>query len=453
MTGSTSFNIQGATPGVINSVSKASQAGSYDATNGAGAYNRSQTTSPAISSAQLGSLTGLLKDQGGSQTIAHPDGTTVTHTIKAPKTAIDPSATTTYGQSVNNIGNTANQGAQAVFDTANQGANNITNAGFSGPYNQGLINSVNNLNQTAGYNTTLGQNAQDIANTAGQKISDIGQAGARAGAGVLTTGTSPVAFGNDAVLNNSIAAEQNAISQGAQTALQGNQQAIGAQSQQQSAYGQAGNLAGTGLSNQIGASNSAANVAVGGSENAAGLTTNAANQQATDTAPQSYGLTNQPYNPTTDTYGGGGNGGVINRATNAANIGSAQDLQTQINSGQQALTSAQNNFNLLNSIASQGGIPSNTPIQNIITGKVANIVGGDSTVKAFIAQLNSIRSAYASILGGDGTQLIPDGVTVGDLQALQQTLNKNAQIQIDSKKGQLSQIASGGNSNDPLSIF
>ena len=101
---------------------------------------------------------------------------------------------------------------------------------------QGLIGAANG-------NTALGQNAADIANKYGQQYADVGQQGAKAQAGYLTTGTSPVGEGNAAVVNQSTAAQQSAIAAGEQAALQGNAQQLTAQGQQQSGLASAGSLA------------------------------------------------------------------------------------------------------------------------------------------------------------------------------------------------------------------
>lgn len=90
-------------------------------------------------------------------------------------------------------------------------------------------------------NKVYADRAREIANTAGQTISDIGQQGAKGIAGYRTTGTSPVAEGNAAVLAQTTAAQQQAVAQGAQMELAGNQQGLTAQSQGQTGlYGAAG---------------------------------------------------------------------------------------------------------------------------------------------------------------------------------------------------------------------
>lgn len=83
-------------------------------------------------------------------------------------------------------------------------------------------------------NLSLGQKAQDIATQTGQQISDIGQRGASARGGYLSTGTSPVAEGNAAILAQTTAAQQQAAAAGGEMALKGTAQGLTAQQQTQS---------------------------------------------------------------------------------------------------------------------------------------------------------------------------------------------------------------------------
>ena len=73
----------------------------------------------------------------------------------------------------------------------------------------------------------LGQKAADIAAKAQQEYADIGKRAAGAGAGYSTTGTTPVAEGNAAVIARTAAAQQGAVTQGAQLGLTGLQQQAG----------------------------------------------------------------------------------------------------------------------------------------------------------------------------------------------------------------------------------
>lgn len=93
----------------------------------------------------------------------------------------------------------------------------------------GLIGSATTA---ANNNANLGQNAADIAKRFGQQIADVGQQGAKAQAGYLTTGTSPVGEGNAAIQAQSTAAQQSALAQGESAALLGTGQQITANQNQ-----------------------------------------------------------------------------------------------------------------------------------------------------------------------------------------------------------------------------
>lgn len=128
----------------------------------------------------------------------------------------------------------------------------------------GLIGNVVN---SANRNQQVGQNAADIANRFGQQIADVGQQGAKAEAGYLTTGTNPVGEGNAAVVNQSVAAQQQALAQGESAALQGTSQQITANQNQTTGLTGAANLA----------------------------------------QPQLAGFNQQSFDPTTGQFSGGGN--------------------------------------------------------------------------------------------------------------------------------------------------
>lgn len=89
-------------------------------------------------------------------------------------------------------------------------------------------NVVSSLAGLAGNYQGLAAKAADIGTTYGQEYANIGAQGARAKAGYLTTGTTPVAEGNAAVVAQTTAAQQQAVAQGEQAALQGLQTGINA---------------------------------------------------------------------------------------------------------------------------------------------------------------------------------------------------------------------------------
>lgn len=174
-------------------------------------------------------------------------------------------------------------------------------------------------------------------------------------------------------------------------------------------------------------------------------------------APQPYGLTTQPYNPLTDTYGGGGSGGAINRSIQASNIGSASDFQTKIQNTQASASAADANFDILNSYAQ--GFAGDTPVTNGLKQKYGTTVQGNQAVAGFQAQLQSVRQAWTNIVGGDAVSAIPDNITPNQLKQVQQALKNSAQNNIVGYQNQLRSLQGGGNSggggstpNDPLGI-
>jgi len=93
---------------------------------------------------------------------------------------------------------------------------------------------LGSLVDTAKGNQAIGQSAADIAARYGKQYADTGLLGAAAQGGYRTTGTTPVAEGNAAVIGQTTAAQQAAIAAGEQAALQGTAQQLTSQSQTQS---------------------------------------------------------------------------------------------------------------------------------------------------------------------------------------------------------------------------
>lgn len=157
-----------------------------------------------------------------------PDGTK--YEYHAPETpAVEKTSTNYSSSNPATFPGLINTQANVSSNAANTGAENYNTA------NIGLINSLDQ-------NKILSQRAQEIANTAGQTISDIGRKGAMGQAGYRTTGTSPVGEGNSAVLGQTTAAQQQAVAQGANMELQGTSQGLTAQGQTQLGFNQAGSM-------------------------------------------------------------------------------------------------------------------------------------------------------------------------------------------------------------------
>lgn len=206
-------------------------------------------------------------------------------------------------------------------------------------YNQQASGAIGNLNATAAGNQQYADRAKQIADAAGQQISDIGQKGARAAAGYLSTGTSPVGEGNAAILNQSTAAQQQAAAQGAEAQLAGNSQGLTAQNQQASAYNSA---AGNALTGQSTAQNALANAASGAAPHFNGYV-------AID--PQ----TGSPVNA-----GGANQAAFAGGQTGAAELLGGAYQQTLAN-----ITGAENQANSLAQLINQGNLnPSSINLKN-----------------------------------------------------------------------------------------
>jgi len=107
------------------------------------------------------------------------------------------------------------------------------------PTYSGLVGTLAN---TALGNQAVGQSAAQIASDYGREYADIGKKGATGQAGYLSTGTTPVAEGNAAILAQTTAAQQQAVAQGEQAALLGTGQQLTAQNQTQTGLLNAANL-------------------------------------------------------------------------------------------------------------------------------------------------------------------------------------------------------------------
>jgi hypothetical protein len=336
-----------------------------------------------------------------------------------------------------------NSQANASGAAANTGATNYNTA------NQGL------LNATAG-NQQYQDNAANIANTAGQQISNIGQIGARGEAGYLTTGTSPVGEGNSAVLVQSTAAQQQAVSQGANMQLAGNAQGLTGQLQQEQGYNQASGNALTGQGQGIsGLNNAAGNTTpvqvpynnqyisptTGQPVSGGGATTGTAMsqlpQQAQDAVNsyaqqvQSGAMTRADAESRLSAYGVAGTN-ALNEVlgssfnTNASNASAGttavgQQIQTAATATNQALDTLSSLFNNLSPFQTQG-----IPATNSLANWVASALG-DQALSQYKTNLADARSQLIGVLNSAGgtptgneataNQYLPDNMTKAQFDA------------------------------------
>lgn len=173
--------------------------------------------------------------------------------------------------------------------------------------------------------------------------------------------------------------------------------------------------------------------------------------------PQSYGLTSQPYNPLSDTYGGGGSNGAVNRGVQAGNISSAQELTSQKNQLQSTFNGVEANYDLLVNTARQGGVnDGNVPALNALQQNVARGLASNEAVINFRNTLSAVRAGYAQILGG-GTatvdsqhraeEAIPENISLNALVSLGEQLKSEAGNRIAGIDQQVNSISGNSSQN------
>lgn len=365
---------------------------------------------------------------------------------------------------------------------------NLANQGNS-PYNQAAGSAINNINSTAAGNAALGQNAQQIANAAGQKISDIGNQGAMGALGYTTSGGDQAfSLGGASEIAQTTAARQQAVAQGAQTALQGNAQALTAQGQEQSGYNSAAGQALTGQGQAQSALGTAAGYAApilsqygqanygiggdsGGAANAAttGVTGNTVVDNSVSRAVQAYN-NGASLNDAVSTLVGGpiaeqaflaqiSGGGTPNITTqnavsnnNASQAAqykqSAVDLSTGLQNLQNAGSQAQS-FLQANSLLNPNGTPAvNGAISSYIAQKAPGAVAAYNSIIAEIQKFQSqIQASTAGTTPTAQTQAVlstdPRNLSADELGPFLQTLQQSGQNQLSTLQSTLSNL--GGN--------
>lgn len=146
------------------------------------------------------------------------------------------------------------------------------------------------------------------------------------------------------------------------------------------------------------------------------------------------------------TYGQPGAGSVVQ----AAQLGSAADLTRQASEIQAIANGAENNFKLLVDTARRGGVNDTTvPVLNRLQQNLQRGLASAEAVALFRATLESVRSQYASILGGgtvtdagraSANQQIPDDISLAALTALEQQLRYEAQNRVAGYQNQVGSL-------------
>lgn len=344
--------------------------------------------------------------------------------------------------------------------------------------------------QEAMKNRGIAERAAAISDQYGAEIARVGQLGAGAVAGNLSTGSNVVGAGNAAIASQSASQRMDALAAGQAAQLEGTGQQLTAQDQITNALTNTSNVANTqqqigvsGLS-QAGGLAQPVQVApgstlfspVGGEQVAGGL----GGYVNYSTAEQVMGLISQypdagyAYNsalspqqnlqaaqqaiqasPTyqRSTFGAPGASSFIGGAQlqAAGNLtGEAAQIQAQAGA-------AESNFELLLNVARQGGVnQTNVPILNTLKRNVERGTTSSEAVTTFNSVIQSVRAQYASILGGgtptdasrsEAASQIPDDISIQALETIGRALHAEASNRIASYQntiGGLGNQAQGG---------
>lgn len=388
--------------------------------------------------------------------------------------------------------------ARRAAEQANQ-----SNKATSGRTNsfQGILNTLLGRSQATGeqdrvrkemervarQNRAIGDEAKRISDQYGAEIARVGNLGAGAVAGNLSTGTNVVGSGNAAIASQSASQRMQALGTAQQAALKGTEQQLTAQQQTTEGLAPSLQAALTQQQQQLSGLGTAAGLAApmqipysaggfdpltgqqiaGGFGGWAGYT-NAT--QAQDLIAQ-YPDAGVQYNPNltpeqnleairtaiggSPTYqqqrfGAAGATSYIG----AQQLGAAGTLTGQVAQLQTVGNAADANFNLILDIAKRGNINDlNQPVLNQLAQGISRGLTSDQDLIAFRSGLQTVRSQYAAILGGgtptDATQAmaaekIPDTVSLSALQEVERTMKSLINNTIASYNQQIGAYSGGG---------
>ncbi len=346
-------------------------------------------------------------------------------------------------------------------------------------------------------NKSIADEAKRVSDQYGAEIARVGGLGAGAVAGNLSTGSNVVGSGNAAIASQSASARMDALAKGQQAALEGTAQQLTGQEQAATAFKPSLEASLTqqqqgitGLSNtgtlaqpmQVPYSNQFIDPFTGQSAGGAGLGGYAgynAAQQAIELTGQ-YPDAGVQYDPNLSpeqnlqriqqaiggsasyqrgTFGAAGAGSYIG----AQQLGAAGTLTGQVAQLQTMGNAADTNFNLMLNILKRGGINDmNQPVLNQLQQGLSRGLTSNEDVVAFRSGLQTVRSQYASILGGgtptDATQAmaaekIPDTVSLAALQEVERTMKTMVNNTVASYNQQISAYSQGGNNAGGSSPF
>jgi hypothetical protein len=322
------------------------------------------------------------------------------------------------------------------------------------------------MERIAAGNKSIMDNARATSEKYGQEIARVGQLGAGAVAGNLSTGTNVVGSGNAAIASQSASQRMQALGQGLEAELKGSAQQLTGQEQMAQAMRPSLEASLTQQQQQLSGLGNAAGLAapmnipysaggfdpLTGQQIAGGL----GGYAGYNAAQQAFDLTGQypdagvQFDPNlspqenlqriqqaisggSPTYQRGTFGAAgANSYIGGAQLGAAGALTGQVAQLQTQGAAADANFNLMLDIMKRGQINDfNQPVLNQLQQGLSRGLTSNEDVVAFRSGLQTVRSQYAAILGGgtptDATQAmaaekIPDTVSLGALQEVEQTM-------------------------------
>lgn len=128
----------------------------------------------------------------------------------------------------------------------------------------------------------------------------------------------------------------------------------------------------------------------------------------------------------------------------------AGQMTNQVNNLQATANGAEANFDLLYNIAQQGGVNDmNVPMLNVLKQNVLRGLTSSDAVTSFQSIIQSVRSQYASIIGGgtvtveglnEAKSIIPDDISLAALQSLRENIKADAVNRIAGIQNQINSL-------------
>lgn len=305
---------------------------------------------------------------------------------------------------------------------------NLLDASNTNKTQKGLIERLKRNAQDA---TDIGNRAQGISDKYAAEINRVGQLGAGAVAGNLSTGSNVVGSGNAAIASQSVSSRMSALSNAQQAELEG----VAKQLQAQGYSNEAINAA-------LGGANTQQATQLGGLGNAAGFA-----------QPVQVPYNNQYVDPITGQPIGGGS---VNGSLQQAAQSIAQQVQNgtmSYDQGVQALSGyGQGGMNMLQQMLGSGFSPLQSNAQaaaNQAATLQTGTIGGELTKQAdtVVQHMQTLKAAYKQLTAQYGIPAINQGINwfkgkIGDGEL------QSYKIALTNVRDELAKILGGGTSTD-----